>query len=159
MWWRVPSQINSSGRNFCCKLLLVFCFILVTCILKCGLSCKMIVRILVYLVSLHYFSHTCLLCAGNSASYHLDIRTHVYDGNWYSVEVWSSPGILISLQLRIWEIDLGTRIWTTDVCWSALWILLVSCPEVPCVFYWGNFIYSVLNFWCNTILLLMSTEI
>jgi hypothetical protein len=128
----VPSQIKSSGRNFCCKFSLVFCFHYWLALFWNVCSPVKWLYDCLYIsipCTLALFSHTCLLCAGHSASYHFDIGTHVYDGNWYSLEVWSSPGILIHFNGKVQEA------WRTDVCWSALWVLLVSCSKVPCVFY------------------------
>lgn len=148
MWWRVPCQINSSWRNFCCKLFTCTLFHFSLVLFWTWVACGINVCISMHLVSLRYILTLGLLCAGNSASNHPDIRTHVYDGNRYSLEVWSSPGILISLWSRIWGFD-EAQSGGTDVCWSALWILF----SLKCLVYFTEptVICNVLNFLCNII--------
>lgn len=69
----------------------VLCFIARWFYSERGLACRGVGGNPCYVVSvpciLVLYSHACLLCAGNSAPYHLDIRAHVYDGNRYSLQV------------------------------------------------------------------------
>jgi len=117
----------------------------VSSIMKCRLMCETILHKSIYLVSLQYcltpfflwgiLSHTCLLCSGNSASYHLDIRTHVYDGNWYSIKVWSSTGILIHFNADQTDSLMRQKDYGCQYLLVCAVNIVSFLFKVPCVFY------------------------
>jgi hypothetical protein len=149
MWWRVPSQINSSWGNFCCKFFTcTLVSLLVSSILSVGLHVELLFALSMYLIALCY------------------ILTLVFNVQGIVLLI-----ILISGLMCMMGIDTPSRFEAPQESWSPFeaesgdltrhrveglmfvglhcGYCLVSPLKVPCVFYWANCYLQCAQILCN----------
>ena len=149
MWWRVPSQINSSWGNFCCKFFTcTLVSLLVSSILSVGLHVELMFPLTMYLVPLCYILTLVfnvqgivlliILISGLMCMMGIDTpsRFEAPQESWSPVEAESG--------------DLTRQSEGTDVCRSAPWILF-SLPfeSALCILLSQLLFTTCSNFLCN----------